>query len=88
MNVSAYQSDMNLYDRVQYRFDRYSGALLQKGLEFNQQDLAARIISMNYDLHTGSALGLTGKLLAFFSGLIAAGLPLTGFLIWWKKGKK
>ncbi|WP_167353181.1 PepSY-associated TM helix domain-containing protein [Pedobacter steynii] len=88
VNVSAYQSEMNLYDKVQYRFDRYSGALLQKGLEFNKQALGSRLISMNYDLHTGSVLGLTGKVLAFFAGLVAAALPLTGFLIWWKKGKK
>ncbi|WP_159441038.1 PepSY-associated TM helix domain-containing protein [Pedobacter caeni] len=88
VNVSAYQSDMNLYDRVQYRFDRYSGTLLQKGLEFNKQPLGTQLISMNYDLHTGSALGLTGKVLAFLAGLVAAALPVTGFLIWWKKGKK
>jgi len=88
VNVSAYQSDMNLYDRVQYRFDRYSGALLQKGLEFKKQPIGTKLISMNYDLHTGSALGITGKILAFFAGLIAAGLPVTGFLIWWKRGKK
>jgi len=87
VNVSAYQSEINLYDRVQYRFDRYSGALLQKGTEFSQLSAGAKIIAMNYDLHTGSALGLTGKLLAFFAGLIAAGLPVTGFLIWWKRGK-
>lgn len=87
VNVSAYQSDMNLYDRVQYRFDRYSGELLQKGLEFNQQTIGTKMISMNYDLHTGSALGLAGKILAFFAGLVAATLPVTGFLIWWKRGK-
>ncbi|RQO65858.1 PepSY domain-containing protein [Pedobacter sp. KBW06] len=88
VNVSAYQSDMNLYDRVQYRFDRYSGKLLQKGTEFSQLTVGAKLVTMNYDLHTGSVLGLTGKILALFAGLIAMGLPVTGVLIWWKRGKK
>lgn len=88
VNVSAYQSEMYLYDRVQYKFDRYSGALLQKGDPFGQLTVGAQVIAMNFDLHTGSVLGLTGKFLAFFAGIIAAGLPITGFLIWWKKGKK
>lgn len=87
VNVSAYQDKMRLYDRQQYKFDRYSGELLQKGVSFGQLSAGEKLIAMNYDLHTGSVLGLTGKILAFFAGLIAAGLPVTGFLIWWKKGK-
>ncbi|WP_165503555.1 PepSY-associated TM helix domain-containing protein [Pedobacter hiemivivus] len=88
VNVSAYQSEMRLYDRVQYKFDRYSGKLLQKGDAFGQLSLGAKVIAMNYDLHTGSVLGLGGKLLTFLAGLIAAGLPVTGFLIWWRRGKQ
>ncbi len=87
VNVSAYQDEMRLYRRVQYKFDRYNGKLLQKGAEFGMLSTGAKLIAMNYDLHTGSVLGITGKILAFFAGLIAAGLPITGFLIWWKRGK-
>lgn len=86
VNVSAYLDDTRLYKRVPYRFDRYSGALLQKGPEFGSLELKAKLIALNYDLHTGTALGLTGKFMAFIAGLIAAGLPLTGFLIWYRKG--
>lgn len=88
VNVSAYQDKMRLYDREQYRFDRYNGQLLHQTGSFDQLSLGQKVIAMNYDLHTGSVLGLTGKILAFFAGLIAAGLPVTGFLIWWKKGKR
>lgn len=87
VNVSAYQSDVQLYKRVQYRFDRYNGKLLQTGEAFNKLALRAQVIALNYDLHTGSALGFAGKMLVFFAGLIAAGLPVTGFLIWWRRGK-
>ncbi len=87
VNVSAYQDEMRMYDRQQYKFDRYTGKLLQDGGSFDQQSVGAKLIAMNYDLHTGSVLGMTGKIIAFFAGLIAAGLPVTGFLIWWKRGK-
>lgn len=87
VNVSAYQSNVQLYKRIQYRFDRYSGKLLQKGEAFSELSAGTKLITMNYDLHTGSALGLVGKILVFFAGLIAAALPVTGFLIWWRRGK-
>ncbi|WP_316746641.1 PepSY-associated TM helix domain-containing protein [Pedobacter gandavensis] len=87
VNVSAYPDKKHMYDRQQYRFDRYSGQLLLKGLSFEKLSAGDKLIALNYDLHTGSVLGITGKILAFFAGLIAAGLPVTGFLIWWKRGK-
>ncbi|MFC1223951.1 PepSY domain-containing protein [Pedobacter sp. BG31] len=43
---------------------------------------------MNYDIHVGAILGLPGKVMAFFASLIAASLPITGFIIWWGKKKK
>jgi uncharacterized iron-regulated membrane protein len=42
----------------------------------------------NYDLHTGAFFGLPGKIIWSIASLIGASLPITGFLIWWKKGKK
>jgi len=88
VNVSAYQSSIQFYDRLQYRFDRYNGQLLQKGIEFTELGAGAKLIALNYDLHTGSALGLFGKLLAFLAGLIAASLPFTGLVIWLKRKRK
>ena len=43
---------------------------------------------MNYDLHTGAFAGIPTKLLAFFISLICAAMPVTGFLVWYNKGKK
>jgi len=43
---------------------------------------------MNYDMHTGAVLGLPGKIAAFFASLVAASLPITGFMIWWGRRKK
>src|SRR3989337_894753 len=50
--------------------------------------LADKIVRMDYDIQVGAVLGLPGKLLAFFASLIAASLPVTGFIIWWGRKKK
>ncbi|MCI5108011.1 MAG: PepSY domain-containing protein, partial [Pseudomonadales bacterium] len=38
-----------------------------------------------FPLHNGDALGLPGRLLVFFSGLLMAGLFATGVYMWVKK---
>jgi uncharacterized iron-regulated membrane protein len=43
---------------------------------------------MNYEIHTGAILGLPGKVFAFLMSLFIASLPVTGVILWWKKGKR
>src|SRR5688500_1321609 len=50
--------------------------------------VADNLMRMNYDIHTGAVLGLTGKIIAFFASLIVASLPITGFYIWWGRKQK
>ncbi len=86
VNVSAYLDPQRIHQKVQYRFDRYSGKLLLKGKSFSSLPALDKVKALNYDLHTGSIFGFWGKLLVFFAGLITASLPITGFLIWlWRK---
>lgn len=40
------------------------------------------------NLHIGFWGGWWGKILTFIVGLICASLPITGFLIWWGRGRK
>ncbi len=49
---------------------------------------ADKLARMNYDIHVGAVLGLSGKIMAFAASLIAASLPITGFLIWRGRKKK
>lgn len=49
---------------------------------------ADKIARMNYDIHVGAVLGLPGKIMAFCASLLAASLPVTGFVIWWGRKKK
>lgn len=53
---------------------------------FDKASVADKMMRMNYDVHTGAVLGITGKVMAFFASLVAASLPITGFLIW--KGRR
>ena len=80
------------YNTDVYQYDQYNGKmLLAKGSyagKFAEANMADKIVRMNYDLHTGAVLGLAGKLLAFFASLVAASLPVTGFVIWWGRKKK
>jgi uncharacterized iron-regulated membrane protein len=47
-----------------------------------------KLFRMNYDIHTGAILGLPGKIVAFIMSLLIASLPVTGFIMWWRKKRK
>lgn len=80
------------YDSDFYHYDQNTAKELQaKGSwagAFDKANMADKIVRMNYDMHTGAILGLPGKIAAFFASLIAASLPVTGFIIWWGRRQK
>lgn len=41
-----------------------------------------------WNLHMGTWMGQVGKFFTFVCGLICTSLPITGFLIWWNRGRK
>jgi len=70
-------------------FDQYSGKILKTEL-YKDYTAYNNISRSNRDFHTGAihALGIGSKIIYFFAALIAASLPITGFLIWWGRQKK
>jgi uncharacterized iron-regulated membrane protein len=70
----------------QITFDQYSGKILKAQI-FEKASNGDKIKATNYNIHTGKVLGLPGQVLMFFASLIAASLPVTGFMMWWKKRK-
>ena len=68
-------------------FDGKTGQLLRTKL-YKDNNAADVYEASNHDLHTGTFFGLAGKILWSLVSLIGASLPVTGFIIWWKKGKK
>lgn len=80
------------YNTDSYHYDQYTGKELPAtgsyAGAFSKATIADKIVRMNYDMHTGAVLGLPGKILAFCASLIAASLPVTGFMIWLGRKKK
>lgn len=70
-----------------FTFDPATAQLLD-AKRHDRMRFSQRFWKSNYELHTGRILGFFGKCLAFGAGLVAASLPVTGFLIWWGKRKK
>ncbi|MEN0062349.1 MAG: PepSY-associated TM helix domain-containing protein [Myxococcota bacterium] len=55
---------------------------------FSALNRGEQLRRLNWDLHVGTLFGLPTKLLAFFASLVAASLPVTGFLIWYPRFRK
>ena len=70
-----------------YYYDSRTGKLFDK-LIHSKKPLGLKWRNSNKDIHTGRIYGLPTQILAFIASFICASLPITGFLIWWGKGKK
>ncbi|MEM9982507.1 MAG: PepSY-associated TM helix domain-containing protein, partial [Bacteroidota bacterium] len=87
LQVSAYP-DLDSYGSSDhYYIHPRTAELLDKHLD-KDKTRGTKYRAMYYDIHTGSVFGILGKVVVFTSSLIGASLPLTGFLIWWRKRKK
>ncbi|MEI3797287.1 MULTISPECIES: PepSY-associated TM helix domain-containing protein [unclassified Chitinophaga] len=92
ITVIVYPEKGQYYNNQRYVFDQHTlepltGNKLYEQ-RFEEAEFGAKLRRMNYDIHVGSILGLPGKFMAFFASLIGATLPITGFIIWWGKGRK
>jgi uncharacterized iron-regulated membrane protein len=84
---TAYAKSLNFGYSDFYQFDQYTGKLLDFMPNSNKSP-GEKLSNLNYDIHVGQVLGLTGKIIAFIASLICASLPITGFIIWLGKRKK
>jgi len=87
VRITAYAKALHFYQSDVYTFDKYNSKLL-KVLPHTKKSPGMKLNNMNYDIHVGQILGLTGKIIAFLASLVCASLPVTGFIIWWGKRKK
>lgn len=72
-------------DRVY--FDQYTGSMVRLE-KYSDKPLGEKITSSVKFIHTGELFGTFSKLLYFMACLLATSLPVSGFLIWYNKGKK
>lgn len=70
-----------------YYFDG-NGRSIKEVREGEKLPLGDRLVSLNYDLHTGSIWGIPSKIIVFIISLFCASLPVTGYIMWWNKRKK
>ncbi|WP_183567982.1 PepSY-associated TM helix domain-containing protein [Mucilaginibacter sp. SP1R1] len=87
IGITAYAKSLRYYNSDSYDFDKYTGKLIND-LPQAKKSAGLKMNEMNYDIHVGQILGLTGKIIAFLTSLICASLPVTGFIIWLGKRKK
>jgi uncharacterized iron-regulated membrane protein len=64
--------------------DQFSGEILQSDL-YKNASTAENIKNSIFGIHTGSIFGVFGKIIVFIAVLIAASLPITGFVMWKRK---
>jgi uncharacterized iron-regulated membrane protein len=70
-----------------FSFDPATAQLL-KANRYQDMTFNARFWQSDTEIHTGEIWGFVGKCLAFLASLIAASMPITGFLIWYNKQRK
>ena len=80
-------SFLNFETGKYFQFNRYTG---QKtgGKNMKYYDRNNEIEAGTLLIHMGFWGGITTKILTFIFGIIGASLPITGFIIWMKRGKK
>jgi len=69
-------------------FNQYTGKVLKTD---RYQDYTAydKVAQSNRNIHIGNfGLGIGGKIIWFLSGLTAASLPITGFMVWLNRNRK
>ena len=79
---SYYRTDNLFFDRYTLTPLKGSGPYAGKYTEASAADKFRR---MNLEIHDGRIGGLPGKILLFLASLVGASLPVTGFLIWFRK---
>ena len=61
-----------------------TGQILNTILDTDKSS-AEKLKSLNYDIHTGSLGGIYGKLIVFILGILGASLPVSGYILFFKK---
>jgi uncharacterized iron-regulated membrane protein len=90
IHISLIEPEKGLNSINHYYHDQYTGKAIEGKF---QNGLAEEISTFNainamvYEIHFGSILGLPGRILMFLASLIAATLPVTGFIVWLGKRK-
>lgn len=87
IETGAYPHALRFDHQSNYYFHPGTGKLLES-TPYNSKSAGLKLVEMDYGIHTGQILGLPGKIMAFIASLVAAALPVTGFVIWYGRRNK
>ncbi|MFT4221614.1 PepSY-associated TM helix domain-containing protein [Dysgonomonas sp.] len=77
-----YKTDNLFFDQYTLKPLHGTGPYAGKYADASSADKLRR---MNYDIHSGRIWGIWGKIIMFLVSAIGASLPITGYIIWYKK---
>lgn len=87
ISTGAYPKALTYDHQSNFYFHPKTGQLIASHL-YAEKSPGLKLQEMNYGLHSGQYFGLLDKFLAFLTSLFVAGLPVSGFLIWWGRRNK
>lgn len=82
---SYYKQDNRFFDRYTLRELQGTGPWAGRYTDASPAD---KMMRMNLDIHEGRIWGIWGKMLMCLASLVGASLPVTGYLLWWKKRRR
>ncbi|MCM4159269.1 PepSY domain-containing protein [Antarcticibacterium flavum] len=85
--TGAYPDALEYDHQSNFYFHPATGELLKQHFYADKSN-GMKLQEMSYGLHTGQYFGLPGKIIAFFGSLFVAGLPVSGFMLWWGRRNK
>lgn len=87
IETGAYPTSLNYDGQSNYEYHPADGKLI-KSQPYESKSAGMKLLELSYGIHTGQLFGLPGKIIAFVLSLIAAALPVTGFVIWYGRRNK
>jgi len=84
-NIGVNPSSQTRWETINIYFEQNSLKKLKEDPAFAQLNGGEQLMKLNYDLHVGAIGGIWTKIIAFLVCIISASLPITGFIVWWKK---
>ncbi|QED37376.1 PepSY domain-containing protein [Antarcticibacterium arcticum] len=85
--TGAYPHALEFDHQSNFYFHPITGELLREHY-YEDKSNGMKLQEMSYGLHTGQYFGLAGKIIGFLGSLFVAGLPVSGFLLWWGRRNK
>lgn len=87
-SISVNPSFVSRWQAQTIHYEQRSLKILKEEPKLSDANGGEQLMRVNYDLHVGSIGGIWTKIIAFFVCITCTSLPITGFIIWWKKNKK